>query len=59
MHADGDRQAVEGALSKDMATVGEYLQTCKLKLSATKTMSAAFRLNNKEATHELKVLVLK
>jgi len=27
MHADGDCQAVEGALSKDMATLGEYLQT--------------------------------
>jgi len=27
MHADGDWLAVEGALSKDMTTVGEYLQT--------------------------------
>jgi len=27
MHADGDWQAVEGALTKDMATLGEYLQT--------------------------------
>jgi len=26
MHADGDRQAVEGALSKDMEMLGEYLQ---------------------------------
>jgi len=32
----GDWQAVEGALSKDMATVGEYLQTWKLKLSTMK-----------------------
>jgi len=39
MHADGDWQAVEGALSKDMATLGEYLQTWKLKLSTTKTVS--------------------
>jgi len=54
MHADGDWQAGEGALSKDMATVGEYLQTWKLKLSTTKTVSAAFRLNNKEAKRELK-----
>jgi len=30
MHADGDWQAVEGVLTKDMATVGEYLQTWKL-----------------------------
>ena len=49
MHADGYWQAVEGVLTKDMATVGEYLQTWKLKLSTTKTVSAAFHLNNKEA----------
>jgi len=55
MHGDGDWQAVEGVLNKDMATVGEYLQTCKLKLSTTKTVSAAFHLNNKEAKRELKV----
>ena len=36
MHADGDWQSVEGALSKDRATLGEYLQTWKLKLSTTK-----------------------
>jgi len=54
MHADGDWQAVEGVLTKDMATVGEYLQTWKLKLSTTKTVSAAFHLNNKEAKRELK-----
>jgi len=55
MHADGDWQAVEGALSKDMARLGEYLQPRKLKLSITKTVSPAFYLNNKEAKHELKV----
>jgi len=41
-------------MSKDMATVGEYLQTWKLKLSTAKTVSAAFHLNNKEAERELK-----
>jgi len=46
---------VEGALSKDMATVSEYLQTWKLKLSTTKTVSAVFHLNNKDAKRELKV----
>jgi len=55
MHGDGDWQAVEGALTKDMATLGEYLQTWKLKLSTTKTVSAVFHLNNKEAKRELKV----
>jgi len=49
MHADGDWLAVEGALSKDMARLDEYLQTWKLKLSTMKTMSALFHLNNKEA----------
>jgi len=55
MHADGDWQAVERVLTKDIATVGECLQTWKLKLSTTKTVSAAFHLNNKEGKRELKV----
>jgi len=55
MHADGDWLAVEGALRKDMATLGEFLQTWKLKLSTMKTVSAVFHLNNKEAKCELKV----
>ena len=55
MHADGDWQAVERVLSKDMATIGEYLQTWKLKLSTTKTVSAVFHHKNKEAKHVLKV----
>jgi len=46
---------VEGALSKDVATLGEYLQTWKLKLSTTKTASAVFHLNKKEAKRELNV----
>jgi len=36
MLADGDCQAVGGVLTKNMATVGEYLQTWKLKLSTIK-----------------------
>jgi len=55
MHTDRDWLAVEGALSKDMATLGEYIQTWKLKLSTTKTVSAVFHLINKEAKRELKV----
>jgi len=38
-----------------MATPGDYLQTWKLKLSITKTVSAVFHLNKKEAKCELKV----
>jgi len=57
MHADGDWQAVEGVLSNDMATIGEYLQTWKLSAALQKwcRASAAFHLNNKEAKHQLKV----
>jgi len=55
MHADGDWHVVEGALTKDMATLGEYPQTWKLKLSTTKTVSSVFHLNNEEAKRELKV----
>jgi len=54
-HADGDWQAVDGVLSKETATIGEHLQTWKLKLSTTKTMLSAFHLYNKEAKRELKV----
>ena len=55
IHADANCQTVEGVLSKDMATVGEYLQTWKLKLSTKKAVLAVFHLNNKEAKRELKV----
>jgi len=55
MHADGDWQAVEGALSKNMATEGEYLHIWKLKFSIIKSVSAAFHLNRKEVKRELKV----
>jgi len=54
MHADGDWQAVEGVLSKVMATIGEYVRSWKLNLKTTKTASAAFYLNNKEAKRDLK-----
>jgi len=38
-----------------MTSVGEYLQTWKLKLSTSKTVSAAFHINNNEAKREVKV----
>ena len=38
-----------------MSTLSAYLQTWRLKLSHTKTVTAAFHLNNQEAKHELKV----
>jgi len=47
IQANGDWQAVEGALSKAMETLGEYLQTWKLKLSIRKMVSAVLHVNNK------------
>jgi len=38
-----------------MATVSKHLHTWKLKLKTTKTVSAVFHLNNKEAKGELNV----
>ena len=36
-----------------MTTLSAYLQTWRLKLSNTKTVTAAFHLNNREAKREL------
>jgi len=56
MHADGDWQAMERILSKDMAKKGKYLQIRKLiKLNTTKSVLTIFHLNNKETKYELKV----
>ena len=41
--------------SQDMSTLSSYLQTWRLKLSHTKTVTAAFHLNNREAKRELKI----
>ena len=49
------RQCLEGTLRQDMTTLSAYLQTWRLKLSHTKTVTAAFHLNNREAKRELKV----
>ena len=38
-----------------MSTPSAYLQTWRLKLSHTKTVTAAFHLNNREAKRELKI----
>ena len=54
-HADGDWQTVERVLSKDMAIVGKYLQTWKLKLTTTKAVLAVFRLSSISTTRKLNV----
>ena len=46
---------MEDTLSQDMTTPSGYLQTRRLKLSNTKTVTAAFYLNNREAKCELNV----
>ena len=55
LHSSGNWKDLEGTLSQDMSTLSAYLQTWRLKLSHTKTMTLAFQLNNREAKRELKV----
>ena len=55
LHSSGNWKDLEGTLSQDMSTLSAYLQTWRLKLSHTKTVMAAFHLNNREAKCELKV----
>ena len=55
LHSSGNWKDLEGTLSQDMSTFSAYLQTWRLKLSHTKTVMAAFHLNNREAKCELKV----
>ena len=55
LHSSGNWKDLEGTLSQDMSILSAYLQTWRLKLSHTKTVTAAFHLNNPEAKRELKV----
>ena len=55
LHSSGNWKDLEETLSQDMSTLSAYLQTWRLKLSHTKTVTAAFHLNNREAKRELKV----
>ena len=55
LHSSGNWKDLEGTLSQDMSTLSAYLQTWRLKLSHTKTVMAAFHLNNQEAKRELRV----
>ena len=55
LHSFGNWKDLEETLSQDMSTLSVYLQTWRLKLSHTKTVTAAFHLNNREAKHELKI----
>ena len=55
LHTSGEWKELERTLSQDMTTLSECLQTWRLKLSHTKTVTAAFHLHNQEAKRELKV----
>ena len=55
LHSSGNWKDLEGTLRQDKSTLSVYLQTWRLKLSHTKTVTTAFHLNNREAKRELKV----
>ena len=55
LHASGKWKDLEGTLSQDMCIFSAYLQIWRLKLSHTKTVTAAFHLNNRDTKRELKV----
>ena len=55
LHSSGNWKDLEDSLSQNMSTLSLYLQTWRLKLSQTRTVTAAFHLNNREAKCELKV----
>ena len=55
LHFSGNWKDLEETLTQDMSTLSAYLQTWRLKLSHTKTVTTAFYLNNREAKRELKV----
>ena len=55
LHSSGNRKNLEETLSQDISILSAYLQTWRLKLNHTKTVTAAFYLNNREAKRELKV----
>ena len=55
LHSFGNWKDLEGTLHQDMTTLSAYLQTCRLKPSHTKTMTAAIQLNNREEKCKLKV----
>ena len=55
LHSLGNWKDLEGTLSPDISTLSGYLQTWRLKLSHTKTVTPAFHLNNRAAKRELKL----
>ena len=48
LHFSGNSKFLEETLSQDMSTLSAYFQTWRLKLSQTKTVTAASHLNNRK-----------
>ena len=48
LHSSGNWKDLEETLSQDMSTLSAYLQTWRLKLSHTKTVTTIFHFNNRE-----------
>ena len=55
LHSSENWKDLERTISQDMFTFSAYLQTWRLKFSHTKTVTAPFHLNNREAKREIKV----
>ena len=55
LYTSGEWKKLERTPSQDMTTLSAYLQTWRLKLSHTTTVTAAFHLHNRKAKRELKV----
>ena len=55
LYFSNDWKDLEGVLSQDTTTISTYLQTWRLQLSHTKTVTTTFHLNNREAKRELNV----
>ena len=55
LYTSDDWKDLKGVLSQDMTTISTYLQTWRLQLSHSKTVTTAFHLNNRETKRELNV----
>ena len=54
LYTSEEWKELERTLSQDMTTLSKYLQTWRLKLSHTKTVTAAFHLHNRELSVSLR-----
>ena len=57
LHYATNWQPLERTLTQDLAILSSYFYKWTLKLSTTKTVSAAFHFYNKKARHELNIFV--